>query len=163
MKGLLMSNESVNVLLVPVDGSEGSMKALKLAVSMARRMQVPIDLLFSFPRNAIEMFGPPGEAPTQNQLQYMSEEAFSGLRDKSAQRVWETARAALGDASGDLTVREILLSGEPAESIIAHADSMDGAMILVGSRGLSRFREILLGSVSQRLVHHANCPVTVVH
>lgn len=158
-----MSNESVKALLVPIDGSEGSMKALKLAVSMARHMQVPIDLLFSFPRNAIEMFGPPGEAPTQNQLQYMSEEAFSGLRDKSAQRVWEAAKAVLGETSGDLTVREVLLSGDPAESIIVHADSVDGAMIVVGSRGLSRFRELLLGSVSQRLVHHAHCPVTVVH
>jgi len=159
----MAEQDQVKILLVPVDGSDGSLKALRLALGLARALQAPVELLFSFPRNAIEMFGPPGEAPTQNQLQYMSEEAFSGLRNKSAERVWESASKVIEADGADVTVRRVLLAGDPAESIIEHAESLDGPMVLVGSRGLSRFKQLLLGSVSQRLVQHAPCPVTVVH
>lgn len=159
----MAEQEQVKVLLVPVDGSDGSLKALRIALNLARSLEVPVELLFSFPRNAIEMFGPPGEAPTQNQLQYMSEEAFSGLRNKSAERVWESAGKVLEASGNGLSIRRVLLAGDPSESIIEHSESLDSPMILVGSRGLSRFKSLLLGSVSQRLVQHASCPVTVVH
>jgi nucleotide-binding universal stress UspA family protein len=44
--------------------------------------------------------------------------------------------------------------------LVAQARSAD--LLVVGSRGLGGFRELLLGSVSQACVHHAHCPVVVV-
>ena len=155
-----MAAARIGVVLVPVDGSEGARKAVAYAAEIARALRVPLQMLYAFPRNAIEMFGMPGEAPTQNQLKYMSEEAFSKLRDDSARRVFDACRKAI-DTDG-VTVEETLLSGPPAEMVMKHAQQANDPVIVVGSRGLSTFGEVLLGSVSQRLVHHAGCPVTVV-
>ncbi len=155
-----MSNAEIGVVLVPVDGSEGSRKAVRVAETVASALGVPLEFLYAFPRNAIEMFGPPGEAATENQIKYLSEDAFAELREDSSRRVFEYARGALG--GGDVSVKEVLLAGEPADAVIEHAEAAKAPLIVVGSRGMSRFRGLLLGSVSQRLVHHASCPVTVV-
>jgi len=59
-------------------------------------------------------------------------------------------------------VEETVVPGSPAEAIIDHADEAGDPLIVIGSRGLSGLREMMLGSVSHRVLHHANCPVTVV-
>lgn len=52
--------------------------------------------------------------------------------------------------------------GDPAEGIIDLAKAEEYDLIVVGSRGLGPVREILLGSVSQKVLHAAPCPVLVV-
>lgn len=155
-----MSDADIGVVLVPVDGSEGSRKAARFAETVAAALSVPLELLYAFPRNAIEMFGPPGEAATENQIKYLSEDAFAELREDSSRRVFEDARRVLDGK--DVSIKEVLLAGEPADSVLEHAGGARDPLIIVGSRGMSRFRGLLLGSVSQKLVHHARCPVTVV-
>ena len=56
----------------------------------------------------------------------------------------------------------LLWTGEPGRSIVAAAESENADMIVVGTRGLARAGRWLLGSVSDHVVHHANCPVLVV-
>jgi nucleotide-binding universal stress UspA family protein len=57
-------------------------------------------------------------------------------------------------------VRGELVEGPPARALLEHARTAD--LLVVGSRGLGGFRSLLLGSVSQQVVHHAPCPVVVV-
>jgi nucleotide-binding universal stress UspA family protein len=52
--------------------------------------------------------------------------------------------------------------GHPAEQIIYHADKHDVDLIVVGSRGHSKFRQMLLGSVSRQVTEHADRAVMVV-
>lgn len=63
------------------------------------------------------------------------------------------------EGSGDLEVD--LLQGPPAEALARAADARDAAEIVIGSRGLGRFRGAV-GSVSHALIHEARCPVVVV-
>jgi nucleotide-binding universal stress UspA family protein len=58
--------------------------------------------------------------------------------------------------------RAVLLPGHPASVIMDTAKTEDADLIVVGSRGLGGFRELLLGSVSHQLTQHAGRPVVVV-
>lgn len=156
-----MKTKNVDRILVPVDGSEGAHTALALAAKMASAMKLPVDLVYAFPHDGVEMFGPLSESPTEVQRKYMNPEAFEELRQTTSRKVFNDAKAVLADHP-TLEVDEVMVAGHPAEGILEHADSVQNPMIIVGSRGLSTFKGILLGSVSQSLVHHAKCPVTVV-
>ncbi len=52
--------------------------------------------------------------------------------------------------------------GDPANQIISFAERGKYELIIVGSRGLNRFKEVILGSVSQQVLHDASCPVLIV-
>jgi nucleotide-binding universal stress UspA family protein len=65
-------------------------------------------------------------------------------------------------ADAGVTVSTELLTGDPVDEIVAHADSMDADLIVVGSRGHGAVASVLLGSVSQGVLHEARRPVLVV-
>lgn len=155
-----MADNRIETLVVPVDGSDGAAGALRFASQLGTALGIPMHVVFAFPRDALDMFGAPAEMPTTEQLKYFSEDAFKQLRDNTADRVFAHARGVLAEQGA--TAEEHVLSGDPAQAVLDYAEKMSSPMIIVGRRGLSRFSELLLGSVSQRLVHHASCPVTVV-
>jgi nucleotide-binding universal stress UspA family protein len=57
----------------------------------------------------------------------------------------------------------LLWTGEPGQSIVAAAEAEGADLIVVGTRGLDRAGRFLLGSVSDYVVYHSNCPVLVAH
>jgi nucleotide-binding universal stress UspA family protein len=61
-----------------------------------------------------------------------------------------------------LVVDSLLLHGRPASAIVDEAEEFQPDLIVIGSRGHSRFESMLLGSVSSEVVGHAPCPVLVV-
>jgi nucleotide-binding universal stress UspA family protein len=148
------------ILLVPVDGSEGSSKAVRYAGGLAQRLDLPLRLLFVFPEDPVDMFGIPTEDPRVEELEYFSPDAFNKLRNRTAEQNFAAAREALGAL--DVAVEEVTLSGVPAEAIVDHARETEDPMIVIGSRGMGGIKSLLIGSVSQRVLHHAPCPVTVV-
>ncbi|AGY91793.1 hypothetical protein SPICUR_04030 [Spiribacter curvatus] len=149
-----------NILIVPVDGSEGAGEAARYAVGLAEGLGAPVRLLYAFPKDPVDMFGIPTEAPGPEELEYFAPEAFDRLRDQSAEKAFAATRKAVGETP--VEIQEQIIAGSPAEAIVGHAAGEDDPMIVIGRRGLSGFKEFLLGSVSQRVLHHAGCPVTVV-
>ena len=85
-------------------------------------------------------------------------------QEENARRVIEQAQTTLHASVGDSELPE-------AHTEVRHADvattlvgaSRQAKMVVVGSRGLSAIGRLLLGSVSSGLVHHAHCPVVIVH
>ena len=53
-------------------------------------------------------------------------------------------------------------TGEPGEAILKIAKGENASFVIMGSRGQSKLRRTLMGSVSDYVMHHANCPVIVV-
>ena len=153
-------SSATQLILVPVDSSKGAMQAATYAAGLAEALNVPMRLLFAFPKDPVEAFGIPSEAPRSKELEYYAPEAFARLRDVSAEKIFASAREAIGDVS--VEIQEEIIAGPAGEAIVEHAEGTPGAMIVIGSRGMGSLREMLLGSVSQRVLHHAACPVTVV-
>jgi len=65
-------------------------------------------------------------------------------------------------SSAKISCELIVALGNPAEEIIKKANSEDYDMVIVGSRGLNKLQEIVIGSVSKEIIYRANCPVLVV-
>jgi nucleotide-binding universal stress UspA family protein len=103
---------------------------------------------------AIDVYG--GYLPDTTEL----EKAARG----NATRVLETAVAAASDilGAGGPTVSGEVLFGSPESRIVETAEQMHADLIIVGSHGYNRWERLLLGSVSDSVVHHAPCSVLVV-
>lgn len=153
-----MTDDVAKIVLVPVDGSKGAGNAASLAAPLAARLGVPLRLVFAYPRNPMEKYGL-SDMSNPEALEYFSGENFAQLRQQAADKAFDAAREAMGEV--DVAVEQKLVLGEPAAAILEHAREVGDALIVIGSRGLNRFTELVLGSVSQRVLHHAKCPVIV--
>ncbi|MBL6279916.1 universal stress protein [Micromonospora fiedleri] len=86
----------------------------------------------------------------------------SGERDVDGEHLLATAAAATRGSHPGLTVEERVITGRKPDEALIEA-SGNAALVVVGSRGRGGFAGLLLGSVSQALVHHSRCPVLVAH
>ncbi|MCP1675239.1 nucleotide-binding universal stress UspA family protein [Natronocella acetinitrilica] len=146
-------------IIVPVDGSRYAAAAVRYGGQLAHALKAPLQLVHVFPASPREMLERLANRAERIAVSYMKREQFNAMRDASAQRAFEAAREAL--PKGQASAEEIIVPGEPASGLIAHAQLNEAPLIIMGRRGLGSFRELLLGSVSERVVHHASCPVTL--
>lgn len=81
-----------------------------------------------------------------------------------AERSIESARSIIDSnfAPGEVTVRNEILFGSPAKRIVEAAEEWQIDLIIVGSHGYGKLQRLLLGSVSDAIVHHSHCSVMVV-
>jgi nucleotide-binding universal stress UspA family protein len=135
-------------VVVGVDGSKGSIEALKFGIEEARIRATAVKAV-----NAWHI--PPGVyssgwAAAPVDLDEYRKHAEKNLKESIAE----------AGAEAGVEVTAVLLEGQPADVLCDQASEAD--LLVVGSRGLGGFRGLLLGSVSQQVVHHAPCPVVVV-
>ncbi|TLY05338.1 MAG: universal stress protein, partial [Thaumarchaeota archaeon] len=67
----------------------------------------------------------------------------------------------IADKSG-VKLETVIAEGDAASSIAGYAHKEDFDLIIIGGRGLGRFKEMVLGSVSNKVLHHAKCSVLMV-
>jgi len=77
-------------------------------------------------------------------------------------KVLERAVEAATEA-GAKSVKPVTLEGDPAEQIVAAARQQNANLIVLGSRGLSAFKRLLMGSVSQKVSQLSDCACLIVH
>ncbi|MCA1668649.1 MAG: universal stress protein [Thermomicrobia bacterium] len=93
----------------------------------------------------------------------LSRESWDAL-DRSAKSAAERAIGEVVAVVSDLAMRveTMIRSGSPADEIVHTAETIGANLIVLGSRGHGEMRSVLLGSVSERVLHHAHCPVLIV-
>jgi len=155
-------------ILVPIDYSDHSYQALRWGASLAELYGAQLLLLHVLPK-AIEEVSK--DIPTHEWVPYYYEGMGSGTEPFRVERIVidlvEEARTRLYDlAAKDL--RETLpvevraAVGKPAAEIlrVAHEEAVD--LIVMGTHGRTGVRHVLLGSVAEKIVRSATCPVFTV-
>ena len=136
-------------VVVGVDGSEGSRRALRWAAAEAVVRGDALALVHVWePPQAYAPLGLGAYPVDPEPIREAASELLEGL-------VAQARELAPG-----LEIRGELLEGAPAEALLEAARTAD--LLVVGSRGLGGFRSLLLGAVSQQVTHHAPCPVVIV-
>lgn len=137
-------------VLVAVDGSDPSLKAVRMAAEIAQRFGAKLTLVHVVPRLLLppDVYGLTIATVEREHRTY-------------AEGVLERAVVAV-NAPGMEASTEVLF-GSPAECIAEKAAAPDVGMVVLGSRGHGAVARVFLGSVSDRLVHICTKPVLVVH
>jgi nucleotide-binding universal stress UspA family protein len=134
-------------VIAGVDGSEASRRALRWAADHAARHGVGLDIVHAW---SVPYFSYGAGASEE------TEAAATAARELvDEEEGWLIAQ---GAAPAD---RRVLLDeGDPASSLVSRSEGAE--ILVVGSRGRGRLAGLVLGSVSQRCIDHAVCPVAVV-
>lgn len=147
----MTANEStpIDTILVATDFSRTAESGLDWAIEIAKVHRASIELVHAllFPNQMGDYLPSPPD---------MSEElrkAALGRLDESAGRAREEG----------IEVRPELLLGLPSQAILEATRKAGADLIVIGTRGLSGIRHLLLGSTAERVVQHAECPVLTVH
>ncbi|ULA59970.1 MAG: hypothetical protein LZF60_170109 [Nitrospira sp.] len=131
-------------ILVATDFSPSSETALRRAAELARLLQAEVRLLHI------------AELP----LRASSSAQAANSTEARMERKFRQALSASG--ADDVVVEHLLLHGDPADSILAHAARTKTRLIVMGTQGRRGVERLLLGSVAEAVIRAAHCPVLVV-
>jgi nucleotide-binding universal stress UspA family protein len=149
----------IRKILVPVDGSGASVKALQYAAHLAELEDSNAELIVVHALEDVKQGGAIGLQAKYGNVRLV--EGFKKARRKAAsewlKQIEEAARK-----KGIRIKSEVLDGDSKAGVIIDYAGENRVDLIVVGSRGLTGFKRLLLGSVSDAIVGNAPCPVMVV-
>jgi nucleotide-binding universal stress UspA family protein len=141
----------VQNILVGFDGSTASREAAEFAMKLAAQTKARVTLLFVvelpqiIPIGALSGFVPTSPPQSDDNVRH-------------AEQLIATVRA----DHPEIDVATRVEAGTPAEMICEVAAALRSDLVVVGARGHNAARRLLLGSISDRVVHHAPCPVLVV-
>ncbi|MFD1031964.1 universal stress protein [Metaplanococcus flavidus] len=136
-----------NKILLAVDGSDHSLRAAKEAIQVAG----------ANPDAQITIVYVADHANAKNDVLHSGSSAELDLqRRKKLQPVEESI------ATGNIKYRVEILHGTPGPAIVEYANEENFDILVIGSRGLNSLQEMVLGSVSHKVVKRANCPVLIV-
>ncbi len=137
LKGLIIM--AVKRILVPVDGSEPNLKAIREAKSMALKSECAIVLL-----HVVD-------------VDYLLDHSIlNDLKEQKARILNDAYEQFVG-----LNVEKYLVLGDPAEEIMKKAVEENIDLIIMAKRGLTGLKKYLIGSVSSKVVTHAEVPVLI--
>lgn len=139
-------------ILVAVDGSPFAESALKYAVDLAKKYGAKLIILHVVLRRFYAVT--PSEAGVLATTVYVKEMESEG------KEIINKADAFAKGQGVDYECR--LVQGVPADEIVKAAQSEKADLIVMGSRGLTAVSAFLLGSVSDKVSHHAKCPTLIV-
>ncbi len=138
-------------IIVGIDGSDHSRRALQWAAGEAAARHAPLTVL-TVRQAATGYWGEP--------MQYPGDPGLIEHARKEVQKETDDVLDEFDAGSRPPSVTVRAVTGLPAEELLAAAEGAD--LLVVGARGVGGFKRLLLGSVSTHLTHHAHCPVVVV-
>ena len=136
-------------ILVPIDFSDCSKKALQYALPLAKEHEAALTLLYVVP--------PAYGASEYGGVDYAQLEA--SMREGGEK---ELAKLAVDEVCGEVTADTLVRVGSPAVNILEVARSLPADLIVISTHGRTGLKHVLLGSVAEHVVQRASCPVFVV-
>lgn len=133
-------------IVVGVDGSEGSRRALRWAIEQAAARGAEVQAVMVWQRTFD--YG-------RGALWPVDVDIAKGAGERLAETVAEVA-----SGSPAVTVEQVVAEGDPGHVLCDYSGEAD--LLVVGSRGLGGFAELMLGSVSSKCAHHSRCPILIV-
>ena len=148
----------IHKILVAVDGSENSTKALDFSLDLAEKYGVGLTIL--------NVSGVPAMGtvpPDQASLSTESMALFSKDLTKIHQEILQKAAAHAKEIKPHIVIATKLREGNPATQIVAEAKESGVDIVVVGHRGVGRVKELFgLGGISDKVAHLAPCNVVIV-
>ena len=142
-------------ILLAVDGSTYSDVAIE---EVAQRPWPPQSEVKVITAAEVPLLGMEPWATTATQIEEMEKAV-----NQNARRVIEDAVRKLNATENkSLKISSIIIQGSPEQVIVEEAEGWKADLIVIGSRGLGAWNRLLLGSVSDSVVHHAKCSVEIV-
>lgn len=140
----------MNRILVPIDFSEHAREALIYALTMARAHHAQIDILHVLEEPAFPSFYGAGALMLYGEKPDQASDAQVALRS-----LIESVQPE------DIHINAHVENGHAADGIVAFAKNNDTDLIVIPTHGLTGLKHVLLGSVAERVVREASCPVLV--
>jgi len=142
--------EDVRKIMVPVDFSENSQKILLEAQLLAEKLQASLSVVFVV--QSIDDYS--GFFVPHMPLAQFEEELLDGARKKMESFLAENVPSGC---------ESVVLAGDVAEEILAHAQNNKADMIVMGTHGYKGLEKVLFGSVAEQVVKKAPCPVLTIN
>ncbi len=136
-------------ILVPVDGSEGSDKAVRFAISLATKDNDEIVIL-----NVQHSYNTP------HVKKFFSQEEIQAYQEELSKDVFSHTLELTNNAA--VQVRTLLRRGDPGKEISAESKEGGFDFIVMGYRGLGAVKRVIMGSVATNVLHETEIPVVIV-
>jgi universal stress protein A len=137
-------------ILVPIDFSDSSLKALEEAVEFSRPYEAELIVMFAVERGFHE-----------SPLLVPDHGALLESQGKAAEDKLEEICRALG--SRGVTCQTLVEFGVPFQAIVDAAKKTQASLIFISTHGRTGLPHVLIGSVAERVVQHSACPVLTIH
>jgi nucleotide-binding universal stress UspA family protein len=139
-------------IVVGTDGSDTARDALTRAIQLAASMGATLDIVSAYqPVSSARLQAESKETPEDMQWAISPTEEVDGILQAAAD-----AAAAAG-----IEVRTHPREGDPADAILSVAEEQGADVIVVGNKGMTGTKRFLLGSVPNKISHHAPCCVLI--
>lgn len=140
-------------IVVGTDGSDSARDAVRQAASLAQLTGASLDVVSAY------------EPVPSSRVQSEQSGAPADIQHEFGPR--EDVNFALDTAAGiardfDIEVKQHPRDGDPADAILQVAEEVEADLIVVGNKGMTGARRFLLGSVPNKVSHHAPCSVIIV-
>ena len=139
--------EEFNRILIPTDGSDYTLEAVKKGLSLAKLVNAEVTAIFVVDESAFS--GIPADS--------MITDVYSILENEGQAAIDTVVE--MGERMG-VVVSSRIVHGTPAREIVAEAKGHD--IIVMGTLGRGGIEHLLLGSVAEQVVRHASCPVMLI-
>jgi nucleotide-binding universal stress UspA family protein len=144
----------IKSIVVGTDGSDTAKKAVKEAADLASAVGAVVNLVSAYvPVSNQRLREEAREAPDDVQWQVTPREDVDKMLDEAADEL---------ESAGVENVNKHAREGDPADAILDVAEEEGADLIVVGNKGMSGAKRFLLGSVPNKVSHHAPCSVLIV-
>jgi len=142
-----------DTIVVGTDGSDTATDAVRQAIELAAKLGASLDVVSAYaPVPAARLAGEARDVPADVSHKVNPHEDVDAVLEEAAERAREAG----------VEVQTFARQGDPAEAIMDVAEERGSDLIVVGNKGMSGARRFILGSVPNRISHHAPCSVLIV-